>query len=337
MIQQTSDSLEFSPEEPIRHVDAKPRHPYQVLRMLPRDATPAQQDSAIQATFQPKEIHYSSQPDTLHLPGTKPGKNFKEVNIPQYYRESFFSTDTLLHPELNGGRYGVAGDPVPYTISSDNVVTSLLLLCFILALVAFAHSRKFIVRQAKNFFYPANREVTDVSETSREVRFQMFLVFQTCLLVSILYFFYNGIDIYDKLVLQSPYQLLVLYVGIVIGYFILKGLLYTFVNWTFFDKKRNGQWMHSVIFMTAVEGVCLYPLVLLRVFFNLSMQNTIIYFMIVIVLSKLLLIYKCYSIFFRRLGSFLQIILYFCALEMTPMLALWGFLAFTGNYLKINY
>ena len=32
----------------------KPRHPYQVLRTLPKDATPAQQDSAIQATFQPK-------------------------------------------------------------------------------------------------------------------------------------------------------------------------------------------------------------------------------------------------------------------------------------------
>ena len=32
----------------------KPRHTYQVLRSLPKDATPAQQGSAIQATFQPK-------------------------------------------------------------------------------------------------------------------------------------------------------------------------------------------------------------------------------------------------------------------------------------------
>jgi hypothetical protein len=337
MIQQTSDSIELTPEKPIQHVEAKPRHPYQVLRSLPADATPAQQDSAIQATFQPKEVHYSSQPDTLHLPGAKPGKNLKEVSIPQYYKESFFATDSLLHPELNAGRYGVAGDPVPYMVSNDNVVTGLLLACFMLALVAFAHSRRFLIRQAKNFFYSSHRESSEISETTREVRFQLFLVFQTCLLLSILYFFYNGISIYDKLVLSSPYQVLAIYIGIICVYFVVKATFYALVNWTFFDKKKNGQWMHSSIFMMAMVGICLYPLVLLLAYFNLSMQNTITYFLIVIILSKILLFYKCYSIFFHRLGGFLQIILYFCALEIMPLFALWGMLAFVGNYLKINF
>ena len=36
---------------------AKPQTPYEVLRLLPKDATPAQQDSAIQEWFEPKEIH----------------------------------------------------------------------------------------------------------------------------------------------------------------------------------------------------------------------------------------------------------------------------------------
>ena len=57
-------ALELVPQVP-----AKPQTPYQVLRLLPKDATPAQQDSAIQAWFAPEEIHYSEQPDTLHLPG----------------------------------------------------------------------------------------------------------------------------------------------------------------------------------------------------------------------------------------------------------------------------
>ena len=35
-----------------------------------------------------------------------------DVQLPQYYREGFFSKDTLFHPELPGGRYGVAGDPI---------------------------------------------------------------------------------------------------------------------------------------------------------------------------------------------------------------------------------
>ena len=62
---------------------AKPQTPYQVLRLLPKDATPAQQDSAIQAWFGHAEIHYSEQPDTLHLPGHEVPRDLKEVNIPQ--------------------------------------------------------------------------------------------------------------------------------------------------------------------------------------------------------------------------------------------------------------
>jgi hypothetical protein len=60
-----------APELPdlTEHISSKPMTPYQVLRLLPKDATPAQQDSAIQAWFQPGEVHYSNQPDTLHLPG----------------------------------------------------------------------------------------------------------------------------------------------------------------------------------------------------------------------------------------------------------------------------
>ena len=120
----------------IEHKPAKPQTPYQVLRLLPKDATPAQQDSAIQAWFQPGEIHYSTRPDTLHLPGHGIGKSLKDVNLPQYYREHFFSDNTYLHPELDGGRYGVAGDPIPYTTKNDNIITSMLLVCFVLTLVA---------------------------------------------------------------------------------------------------------------------------------------------------------------------------------------------------------
>jgi hypothetical protein len=65
---------------------AKPQTPYEVLRLLPKDATPAQQDSAIQEWFEPKEIHYSSRPDTLHLPGHEIPRDLKEVSLPHYYR-----------------------------------------------------------------------------------------------------------------------------------------------------------------------------------------------------------------------------------------------------------
>ena len=342
MLFEQSDSLSkisetlSVPEEATRH-NSKPQHPYQVLRQLPSDATPAQQDSAIQAVFQPKEIHYSSRPDTLHLPGQDAGKSLKDVKLPKYYKESFFSNDSLLHPELSAGRYGVAGDPVPYSIHNDNYVTGMLLGCFILALIAFSHSRMFLLRQMKEFFYVQRSGTTVVSETTNELRFQFFLVLQTCLLLSLLFFFYTTIYISDTFVLSSQYQLIAIYFGIIASYFILKVILYCFVNAVFFDKKKNIQWLKSHMFLVSVEGIALFPAVMLHAYFDFSIRNTLIYFAFIAILVKLLTFYKCYSIFFRKIGAFLQIILYFCALEMIPLITLGVLLVMTGNYFKINF
>ncbi len=321
--------------QPVR--PARPRHPYEVLRSLPPDATPAQQDSAIQAVFQPEVIERSTRPDTLHMPGHDAGKSFKEVNLPKYYRESFFAKDSLFHPELNGGRYGVAGDPVPYTMRNDNVITGLLLGCFVVALLSLAHARSFLLRQAKNFFYVPKSGPKSVTETTAEIRLQFFLVGLTCLLFAILCFFYSREYIAETLILSSQHQLIAICFAIMVVYFLLKGLLYWSVNWIFFDRKKNEQWLKSQLFIFAMEGLALFPLVLLQVYFNLSMQSAVIYALIVIILVKILSFYKCYLIFFKGIGVVLQIILYFCALEIIPLLALGGILAMIGNYLKINY
>ena len=195
MIHTASDSIHV--EEIVLGEDGQPvaatqqrQHfqptPAQVLSWLPRNATPEQQDSAIQANIKPSEITWSQQPDTLHLPGHSKGKSWRDVNMPKYYRESYFTGKPFFHPELFGGRLGVAGDPVPYGIARDNVITLLLLGCFVLALIAYAKSKGFILRQAKDFFRPPhNEKMTAISETSGELRFQFFLVLQSSLLLAL--------------------------------------------------------------------------------------------------------------------------------------------------------
>ena len=321
-----------------RHTEAKPKHPYQVLKQLPPDATPAQQDSAIQAVFQPENTHLSTRPDTLHLPGHDKGKSYKDVSLPQYYRETFFAKDTLLHPEIDGGRYGVAGDPVPYTIRGDNTVTLLLLSIVVVALFSFARSRGFIVYQAKEFFKsPRSRQTTEITETTSELRFQFFLAAQTCLVASIIAFLYTQQNVADTFILKSQYMLIWIFFGCYAVYFLLKSLFYAIVNSVFFERKENWNWQKTLLFLISAEGVALFPLVMLLSYFNLSMQNAIVYVVVVVVLVKLLTFYKCYVFFFRRNAAYLQNILYFCALEIVPMFSLWGFLVIIVDYLKINF
>lgn len=342
ILQQTDSTAVAEPTEQVGPIKAErhetePHHPYQVLRKLPANATPAQQDSAIQAVFHVENTHLSTRPDTLHLPGHDKGKSVKDVSLPQYYRENFFSNDPYYHPELDGGRVGVAGDPMPYTIRGDNTITGLLLGCFILALISFSKSRRFIVRQAKNFFYEPSSLTTEVAETSNELRFQLFLVLQTSLLLSIISFLYTQDCVADTFILSSQYQLIAIFFGVFTGYFTLRALLYWMVNNVFFGRKRSWQWLKHLLFITSMEGVALFPLVMLQSYFDLSVQNAVIYAATVIIVVKILLLYKCFVVFFRQTAFFLQIILYFCALEIMPMLSVWGILTIIVDYLKIKF
>ena len=315
---------------------AKPQTPYQVLQLLPKDATPEQQDSAIQSWFQPGEIHYSEQPDTLHLPGHDIGHNPREIRIPDYNKEQFLADDSLYHPELAHEPFGVAGDPVPYNISNDNVISSLLLSCFIMTLLAFAISRNYIVQQVKNFFYIPRRE--DVkTPTSNEVTALLFFALQTCLLWAMAYFFYVKAYVADTFVFEDEYLFIGLIFLLILVYAILKYPLYTLVNYTFFSGKNNGQWQYTMLLLSAIEGALLFPAILFQSYFEAPPQNIIIYAILVLVLVKIFTFYKCFVIFFRKNGLFLQIILYFCTLEIIPLLALWGILGIITNALTINF
>ena len=319
----------------VRH-PAKPQTPYQVLQLLPKDATPEQQDSAIQSWFQPGEIHYSEQPDTLHLPGHDKGHNPREIRIPDYNKEQFLADDTLYHPELAHEPFGMAGDPVPYNISNDNIISSFLLGCFILSLLAFAISKNFVVQQIKDFFHIPRRE--DIkTPTSGEVIALLFFALQNCLMLAMAYFFYVKTYVADTFIFAEEYLFIGLIFLILFVYTFLKYPLYTLVNYTFFNGKNNGQWTHTMLILSAIEGALLFPAILFQSYFDSSPQYIIFYAVFVLVLVKILTFYKCYVIFFRKNGLFLQIILYFCTLEIIPLLALWGGLAVITNALTINY
>ena len=324
-------ALELVPRTP-----AKPQTPYQVLRLLPKDATPAQQDSAIQAWFAPEEIHYSERPDTLHLPGEGIPRDLKDVQLPTYYRENFFSNDSLYHPELDGGRYGVAGDPVPETLSNDSLISGLLILCFLLMTLAFSRISGFIGRQIKDFFYVQKGEHS-VEETGDEIKFQIIFSIITCFICSLLYYLYVLTLVDNTFIFSTEHLLLGVIFLVMAAYFLLKFLLYAIVNNIMFDGSRNKKFLTSLIFLISMEGVLLFPVLLLCAYFQFPIQNAAIYTFLVVFFFKILIIYKTYIIFFAQKAFYVQIFLYFCALEMVPLLSLWGGLAVIVNHLRVIF
>ena len=277
------------------------------------------------------------QQDTIYIPLRGTGQSLVDVQLPQYYREGFFSKDSLFHPELPGGNFGISGDPLPYSIRNDNVITSILLIFFVLTIIAYANTHKFVMRQLKTFFYMPHDGAGEIPESGSELRFQLFLVLLSTVMLSLLYYLYtihlNG----DNFILRSQYHLIAIYMVMMIGYFVISWILYSVVNSVFFDGKRNKHWMKIKLFISSMEGIVMFPAVLLQAYFNMSDQNVIIYVVIVLFFVKLWSFFKCYVVFFRRNVFELQIILYFCALELTPLLTLWTLMDRISEFLTINY
>ena len=205
-----------------------------------------------------------------------------------------------------------------------------------MSLLAFAISKNFVVQQIKDFFHIPRRE--DIkTPTSSEVIALLFFALQNSLMLAMAYFFYVKTYVADTFIFAEEYLFIGLIFLILFVYTFLKYPLYTLVNYTFFHGKNNGQWTHTMLILSAIEGALLFPAILFQSYFDSSPQHIIFYAVFVLVLVKILTFYKCYVIFFRKNGLFLQIILYFCTLEIIPLLALWGILGIITNALTINY
>ena len=100
---------------------------------------------------------------------------------------------------------------------------------------------------------------------------------------------------------------------------------------------QNKQLLSSLLLIAATQGVLIFPVVLLLVYFGLSLQNVLYYCIIVVIIAKFLTFYKSHIIFFRQKGGFLRNILYFCALEIVPFVALVGVSVALVDFLKINF
>lgn len=258
-------------------------------------------------------------------------------SVSLHYKEYSILADTSQNEVPVGLWNGVAGDPIPYALRSDDVITLLLIACFIVSMVSISNSWSFVVRQTKSLFREQHEGVTIVSETASEVRFQLVLLLQTALLYSIFQYFYTIENVGNSFILNSQYMLIGVFFAVILFSFFFRAMLYTLVNNVFFDSKQNKDLLLALLFISSMEGVLVYPVALLQVYLNLPLQNVVFYVVAVLVLVKFLTFYKCFVIFFKRLGGFLQIFLYFCTLEIAPLITLWGILVLIGNYLKINF
>lgn len=253
------------------------------------------------------------------------------------YELGFFNEDSLLHPELMGGQHGFAADPRPYTLGTDDYVTGSLLLCFLLMVYLFNKTRKQFLQQTHDFFLaPRDRKGLSAVTTTIEAHSALFIVLQLCVLGSILCYFFIGSTLNLTMCTVSPQMLMLMYCGCFLAYFTVKRILYSFVNWVYFEKIQQKQWKDSHSFLITVEAAVFLPLVLISVFLDADVIKMAWISVIFLVIHKILMLYKSYKIFFPKIHCIFHLFTYLCTLEMIPMLILGHFILLITDNLIIK-
>lgn len=256
-------------------------------------------------------------------------------SLPLLYRgdsslDTLLARDSLLFSgnRASGGQgVGMNAQAMPPALFRNDGVSIALLSCFVLTLLYLAGSRRSLSDRLKGFFrskVSAASAPTAEAETYEWVH--LLLGLQLSLIASLLFYSFAVARLSASLINLPPLVLLGIYAAVFMLMLIVKQRLYHFVHATFFTKMERRRWYESFSLLFIFESLVLFPLALLSVYFDLGLEKVSIILAAVLLFVKILLFFKSFSVFFGKIKGCLHLILYFCALELLPLLLTWGVL-----------
>lgn len=331
MFQYTDSIGQVQPEEIVKtervvlpKKKAKPKTPEDVLKWLPANATPAQQDSMVQAHFKPDSIHWSQRPDTLHLPGHPKPQKIEDIIYIKPAENLFFKTEKNIQTTSKLKNYGTEGIlKSPDILRTDSTI-SILIVILLLFICTLVKTKKLLITQTKNFFRrnPTNAYRVNKQDNS-SVAVQTMIIILFALLVTLAcHVCVIAPGMYGNITRETAFLLGGIILSVMI-YVCMKLALYGLTGWVFFTPVQNQRWKNSYYYILLLAGVALIPLILIRSHTPVPMETAIKEGLCILLGAKILLLYKQINIFFSRIDRILQIILYFCALEIVPPI-FWG-------------
>lgn len=236
-----------------------------------------------------------------------------------YEEGTYFNTQSAFHA-VGRPSSGMEGELLPYALKNDLLVSGILVCCFLLLCFVLNKGKSLIIHQLKDFFVERKRGNMFV-ETESEFRYQFFLISHAaCMLGLVLFALFLQPSGTGNL--YPSWISILICLAACAGLYAFKFLAYSFVNWVFFERFQRERWMEVYALVISLQGVLLFPLACALVYFDFDTKTGLIVLLVLLSVGKLLLFCKSFSIFFGKIYGLLCNILYFCTLEMIPMLFL---------------
>ena len=244
---------------------------------------------------------------------------------------SYFAGDTLLHAEVPYRPLGIVATSTPYYLRYDDWSGLALLLCLFLAASLVLRLRKKFRELLRGVFFPVLGKM-DEPIVDDPLRYSTRIV-SVCLLsltAAMVTFVYtqHGVEYYPFI--ETPYILFVAFFVLWLVYFMMKRMAGNFVNWIFFQRDKIFTCQRAYTFFYAVGALLSFVLAVVVVYLPVSPREILIMTLSLVFLVKIMLLFKTYQLFFPKLYGTLHLIVYFCTLELMPLLVLVQFLAYAG-------
>ncbi|MBR3454114.1 MAG: DUF4271 domain-containing protein [Bacteroidaceae bacterium] len=253
--------------------------------------------------------------------------------------KGFCISDSLLSKGMNLPDKGMVSNMRKQTLANDINIAGLFLFTFIVIAVIFSKGRYLIAYRIKDFFH-SKRKYSDeyVNPNTSAWRNNLALCSVLSLSLSLIVYQFTR-DNYPNAMWNPyiPFILLGATFGFAIAWIYIKGLLYSFINWIFFDRESNKKWMSSYFLINSLTAFIVFPISLLAVFGNITPKTTLYSLLFVLIIVKILLFFKILNNFKARNSEYLFIFLYFCAVEIVPALAMWQVFSNTDRNLTVIF
>lgn len=302
------------------------------MEIQPQDLTLMGNDSVEATTLEPSEA------DTPLFPCMKGKSPYPAPeDFPVGYKMGYFQDNPLLHAECDRGFQGIQHSRRTSDFWRSDAITGSLLLCFIILSVLLQRNASRLIQQAKGFFFsPSNARAQFNTETNLGTYVPIVCAFILCLMGSLLMFWHLQLG---KEAFTGPtpalYTLGLCSLTLCV-YFTAKNLLYAFVDGIFFDKNSNDNWRKYRSLILTVETLFFFVLAALFILLDVSHEKVLFSVILIVTIFKLLHVFKCYQIFFNQKYGYLHLIMYFCTLELVPLMVILKVLIQITVYLTVK-
>jgi hypothetical protein len=256
--------------------------------------------------------------DTLKEPQEIHPTTFASLMDSARWKGGYFA---YLNPNHSVRRLsaGVAVEKRSYDMGNDRYVSLLLFVVLIAYLFILSRNRFYIKEQMVQLFGRRSRTTYAVPSTQKEFRRTVF--FHTVATLMWAFFGFSILYAHNPQIVTmvAPPRMGTAVLVITLVMMLLQKLLYLFVNWIFFDKKKREEWSLNRNLLISIEGIVLFPAILLLLYSPFEMKFIGFGILILLLFSRIYLMIRTFLIFFGKFYDGLHLILYFCTLEAMPL------------------